>query len=84
MNVVERDSRLRRLGSFAWERMTIKAKQRKSESTIESIYDSMVFFCPFFRKGDAESVEKTTMSVRELASQMNISLPKAYELVKTA
>ena len=44
----------------------------------------MVFFCPFFRKGDAESMEKTTMSVRELASQMNISLPKAYELVKTA
>ena len=29
-------------------------------------------------------MEKTTMSVRELASQMNISLPKAYELVKTA
>lgn len=28
-------------------------------------------------------MEKTTMSVRELASQMNISLPKAYGLVKT-
>lgn len=28
-------------------------------------------------------MEKTTMSVQELASQMGISLPKAYELVKT-
>lgn len=27
-------------------------------------------------------MEKTTMSVRELAAQMGISLPKAYELVK--
>ena len=27
-------------------------------------------------------MEKTTMSVQELASQMGISLPKAYELVK--
>jgi len=29
-------------------------------------------------------MEKTTMSVQELAAQMNISLPKAYQLVKTA
>lgn len=27
-------------------------------------------------------MERTTMSVQELASQMGISLPKAYELVK--
>ena len=27
-------------------------------------------------------MEKTTMSVQELAVQMGISLPKAYELVK--
>lgn len=27
-------------------------------------------------------MDKTTMSVRELAMQMGISLPKAYELVK--
>ena len=30
-----------------------------------------------------KSMEKTTMSVQELSSQMGISLPKAYELVKT-
>ena len=28
-------------------------------------------------------MEKTTISVQELSSQMGISLPKAYELVKT-
>ena len=28
-------------------------------------------------------MEKTTMSVQELSSQMGISLAKAYELVKT-
>lgn len=28
-------------------------------------------------------MEKTTMSVQELSSQMGISLPKAYELVKS-
>ena len=27
-------------------------------------------------------MEKTTMNVQELAAQMGISLPKAYELVK--
>ena len=27
-------------------------------------------------------MEKTTMSVQELSAQMDISLPKAYELVK--
>ena len=27
-------------------------------------------------------IEKSTMSVQELARQMGISLPKAYELVK--
>ena len=28
-------------------------------------------------------MERTAMSVQELSSQMGISLPKAYELVKT-
>lgn len=28
-------------------------------------------------------MEKTTLSVQELSSQMGISLPKAYELVKS-
>ena len=28
-------------------------------------------------------MEKTTMSVQELSAQIEISLPKAYELVKT-
>ncbi len=28
-------------------------------------------------------MEKTTISVQELSSQMGISLPKAYELVKS-
>ena len=30
-----------------------------------------------------EYMEKTTMSVQELSAQMGISLPKAYELVKS-
>lgn len=30
-----------------------------------------------------EQMEKTTMSVQELSSQMGISLPKAYQLVKS-
>jgi len=30
-----------------------------------------------------KTMEKTTMSVQELSTQMGISLPKAYELVKT-
>ena len=30
-----------------------------------------------------EHMEKTTMSVQELSAQMGISLPKAYELVKS-
>lgn len=29
-------------------------------------------------------MEKTTISVQELSAQMGISLPKAYELVKTS
>ena len=28
-------------------------------------------------------MERTTLSVQELSAQMGISLPKAYELVKT-
>lgn len=40
--------------------------------------------CPkIYRNGGSEVMDKTTMSVRELAMQMGISLPKAYELVKT-
>ena len=30
-----------------------------------------------------EQMEKTTLSVQELSAQMGISLPKAYELVKS-
>ena len=30
-----------------------------------------------------KTMEKTTLSVQELSTQMGISLPKAYELVKT-
>ena len=30
-----------------------------------------------------EQMDKTTMSVQELSAQMGISLPKAYELVKS-
>ena len=30
-----------------------------------------------------KSMEKTTMSAQELSAQMGISLPKAYELVKS-
>ena len=33
-------------------------------------------------KGEAV-MERSTMSVQELSAQMGISLPKAYELVKT-
>lgn len=34
-------------------------------------------------KRKEDSMEKTTLSVQELSAQMGISLPKAYELVKT-
>ena len=37
------------------------------------------FYC--LKGGD--SMEKTTISVQELSAQMGISLPKAYELVKS-
>lgn len=36
----------------------------------------------YYREGGA-IMEKTTMSVQELSAHMGISLPKAYELVKT-
>lgn len=35
-----------------------------------------------YTKEEENTMERTTMSVQELASQMGISLPKAYELVK--
>ena len=34
-------------------------------------------------KEEKREIEKSTMSVQELSTQMGISLPKAYELVKT-
>ena len=34
-------------------------------------------------KEEKREMEKSTMSVQELSAQMGISLPKAYELVKT-
>ena len=41
-------------------------------------------FTPIFTETEViKTMEKTTMSVQELSSQMGISLPKAYELVKT-
>lgn len=35
------------------------------------------------KRKEQHLMEKTTMSVQELSAQMGISLPKAYELVKT-
>lgn len=35
------------------------------------------------KREEQHLMEKTTMSVQELSAQMGISLPKAYELVKT-
>ena len=35
------------------------------------------------KRKEQNHMEKTTMSVQELSAQMGISLPKAYELVKT-
>ena len=42
------------------------------------------YFCAqIYRNGGMKDMEKTTMSVQELSSQLGISLPKAYELVKS-
>ena len=35
------------------------------------------------KRKEQHLMEKTTMNVQELSAQMGISLPKAYELVKT-
>lgn len=35
-----------------------------------------------YNKGRSNHMEKSTMSVKDLARQMSISLPKAYALVK--
>jgi excisionase family DNA binding protein len=44
----------------------------------------VVFVCPVYYLGkEMWFMERTTMSVQELSAQMGISLPKAYELVKT-
>ena len=41
-------------------------------------------FTPKYTETEVKkTMEKTTMSVQELSTQMGISLPKAYELVKT-
>lgn len=41
-------------------------------------------FAPKLTEREVEKyMEKTTMSVQELSSQLGISLPKAYELVKS-
>ena len=39
-------------------------------------------FAPTEAERRSQVMERTTMSVQELSSQMGISLPKAYELVK--
>ena len=36
-----------------------------------------------YQDKEEKQMEKTTMSVQELSAQMGISLPKAYELVKS-
>ena len=42
------------------------------------------FLCPESKEMEVtKKMEKATMSVLELSSQLGISLPKAYELVKT-
>ena len=41
-------------------------------------------FAPKFTEMEVEKyMEKTTMSVQELSAQLGISLPKAYELIKS-
>jgi excisionase family DNA binding protein len=41
-------------------------------------------FAQIITKGkEIRFMERTTLSVQELSAQMGISLPKAYELVKT-
>ena len=60
--------------------MKIKDNLRQPSSQSEIRW---LFFRYFTKKGVVETVEKATMSVQELASQMSISLPKAYKLVKT-
>lgn len=37
----------------------------------------------YIAEKEDHTVEKSTMSVQELSAQMGISLPKAYELVKS-
>ena len=54
----------------------VAAKSSSRETTIEETDTTK-------SKKGAISYGKTTMSVQELSAQMGISLPKAYELVKT-
>lgn len=41
------------------------------------------FYTQNSRDGGEKNMKKETISVQELSTQMGISLPKAYELVKT-
>ena len=50
-------------------------------STTKSIYFGWWYYFAKIQKG-GRNMSKSTMSVQELSSQMGISLPKAYELVK--
>jgi excisionase family DNA binding protein len=54
----------------------VAPKSSSREMTIEEMVATK-------SKKGAISYGKTTMSVQELSAQMGISLPKAYELVKT-
>ena len=54
----------------------VAAKSGSREMTIEET-DATKF------TKEQHLMEKTTMSIQELSAQMGISLPKAYELVKT-
>lgn len=47
------------------------------------IFEGGIFAPKFAEKEVEKYMEKTTMSVQELSSQLGISLPKAYELVKS-
>ena len=54
----------------------VAAKSGSREMTIEET-DATIF------TKEQHLMEKITMSVQELSAQMGISLPKAYELVRT-
>lgn len=47
------------------------------------IFEGGIFVSKFTEREVEKYMDKTTMSVQELSSQLDISLPKAYELVKS-